>query len=144
MSTQAEVIDINYNALDIIRVMVVDDQRTMRSIIRGLLKDEGITDITEAADGAQALHLIENSETPPDVIICDLHMAGMDGLEFCQKVRLSKVEKVREVKIIILTGDSDSMMHDISSQVGALAVLSKPVSSTVLAAEIAKAVDIAM
>ena len=56
MSTQAEIIDINYNALDIIRVMVVDDQRTMRSIIRGLLKDEGISDITEAADGAQALH----------------------------------------------------------------------------------------
>ena len=130
--------------LSVIRVMIVDDQRTMRMIVRKLLKDEGITQITEAADGAEALRLIESAETPPDVIVCDLHMEGMDGLEFCQKVRMSKNEKVKDLRIIILTGDNDSMMRDISSQVGACSVLSKPVGSNLLAQEIAKAVDLAM
>ena len=130
------------NILNIIRVMIVDDQRTMRMIVRGLLKEQGITQVTEAGDGAEALQLIESAETPPDVVICDLHMEGMDGLEFCQKVRMSKKESVKDLRIIMLTGDKDRMMRDISAQVGAVAVLSKPATAEVLAAEIAKAVDI--
>ena len=126
--------------LDVIRVMIVDDHRTMRMIIRDLLKSCGITEVTEAGDGKQALEAIENAQCPPDVVICDLHMDGMDGLEFCQKVRMSKHNKTKDIKVIILTGDKDTLVHEICKQVGALAILTKPVSFEVLGNEICEAV----
>ena len=130
------------NILNILRVMVVDDQRSMRMIVRSLLNEEGISQVTEAGDGAEALQLIEGADNPPDVVICDLHMEGMDGLEFCQQVRMSKNKSIKDLRIIMLTGDKDRMMREISSQVGAVAVLHKPVSAEVLASEVAKAVDL--
>lgn len=130
--------------LGIIRVLIVDDQRTMRSIIRAMLNNNGIKQVTEAREGGEALRKMEESVTPPDVVICDLHMKGMDGLEFCQKVRLSKNPKIRDAKIIVLTGDKDTFIHDVSTQVGAVSVLSKPVTSEELKMEIARAVDVAI
>ncbi len=60
---------------DSIRVLVVDDQRTMRSIIRQLLGRVGISNVTEAEHGEEALAVLRNpAMDTPDVIICDLHM----------------------------------------------------------------------
>ncbi len=134
----------NTDPLSIISVLIVDDQRTMRSIIRALLNNNGMKLVKEAREGGEALKIMEESVEPPDVVICDLHMKGMDGLEFCQKVRLSKRQKIRDVKIIVLTGDKDTFIHGVSTQVGAVSVLSKPVTSEDLKMEIAKAVDLAM
>ena len=73
-----------------LRALIVDDQRTMRSIVRALLSQLGITDVVEAADGAEALALIEApGEAPPDFVICDLHMKDGDGMAFCNTSRLN-------------------------------------------------------
>ncbi|MCH7887748.1 MAG: response regulator [Proteobacteria bacterium] len=72
-----------------IRVLVIDDQRTMRDIIRHLLGQVGIHDIEEAENGEEAVDLIcRPGFVQPDIIICDLHMKKMDGMEFCNKMRL--------------------------------------------------------
>ena len=134
----------NSDPLSLIRVLIIDDHRTMRSIIRNLLESSGINLVTEASEGGEALRIMEVSKETPNVVICDLHMNGMDGLEFCQKVRLSKRKKIRDAKIIVLTGNKDSFIHSVSTQVGAVSVLSKPVTAEELKMEIAKAVDIAI
>ena len=134
----------NASIIEIIRVMIIDDQEQMRDVLSVLLKKEGIREITQANNALEALKTIENSDNPPDVILCDIHMEGMDGLEFCQKVRMSKNPRIKDLRVIIITGDHDPLLHEISAQVGASAVLRKPVTSDILKHHIAKAVDLAL
>ena len=121
-----------------IGVLVIDDQRAMRSIVRQLLSQIGIHDIQEARNGEEALKFLNQpSNEDPDVIICDLYMDKMDGLEFCNQVRRAK-EHV--IPIIIVTGESDEFVHEVARQVGAVAVLTKPVSAPDLLAKIQTAI----
>ncbi|MFP6731927.1 MAG: response regulator [Alphaproteobacteria bacterium] len=120
-----------------ISVLVVDDHRTMRSIIRQLLGRVGITDVAEAEHGEQALAMLcSPMATTPDVIICDLHMHKMDGMEFCNQIRRSDNARHRGIPILILTGDEDEMLHEVSRQVGAAKILLKPIAANDLLAEI--------
>ncbi len=128
-------------AAQAIRVLVVDDQRAMRSIIRNLLSQHNITHVTEAEDGVEAMQTLLDFRQPnPDVIICDLHMDKMDGMEFCNKLRLSKLEAIRGIPVLILTGERDEMPLAVAKQVGATAVLGKPISSPDLCRHIENAV----
>ena len=121
-----------------ISVLIIDDQRAMRSIVRQLLSQIGIHDVQESRNGERALdRLNDPSDEDPDIIICDLHMDEMDGLEFCNLVRR---DKEHVIPIIILTGDSDKLLHEVSKQVGAVAVLTKPVSAPELQEHIQAAI----
>ena len=120
-----------------LQVLVVDDQKVMRSIIRNLLKQVGIEQVEEAANGEEALKWLQNPRTnEPDVIITDLYMDGMDGMELCHKIRRSEKLRSRATPIIILTGDEDEMMHEVGRQLGAASVLTKPVNTAELLEEI--------
>lgn len=124
-----------------IRVLIVDDQRSMRSIVRLLLSQVGISDVEEAGNGEQALALLRTPTfTDPDVIICDLHMDTMDGLEFCNQVRREEGIRTRAIPIIVLTGDQNTLIHEVSRQVGATAVLAKPISADELLKQIHTAI----
>ena len=123
-----------------IRIMLIDDQKTMRKIIRTLLSQIGSFDIDEAENGRIALdHINRPTAKHPDVIICDLHMDKMDGMEFCNKLRLSKNEDIRLIPILMLTGETDEMLLTVTAQVGALKVLQKPVSAPELKGHISDA-----
>ncbi len=120
-----------------VRVMVVDDQRTMRSIVRTLLREIGITNISEAASGREALtELRAQPGREPDVVICDLHMEDMDGLQFSNLLRREKDERRRQIPVIILTGDRDELLHEVAAQVGVAEVFTKPVTAQQLKAGI--------
>ncbi len=124
-----------------IRVLVVDDQRTMREIIRRLLSQIGVHDVDDAEDGEQALAKLHNPTTDkPDIVICDLHMEKMDGMDFCNHVRRDRNDVIRGLPIIILTGERDTFVHDVTKQVGATTLLVKPVSAGELKAQIEAAV----
>jgi len=124
-----------------LRVLIVDDQRTMRKIIRELLSQISIRDVIEAEDGLDALKVIQDpTAVPPDVVLCDLHMANMDGMEFVNMVRRNKVPRLAGIPILILTGDKDTFMHEVSTQAGATKVLTKPISAPDLRTEIAAVV----
>jgi EAL domain-containing protein (putative c-di-GMP-specific phosphodiesterase class I)/AmiR/NasT family two-component response regulator len=69
-------------SLDGLRVMVVEDHGFQRRMALRLLADLGIREVLEAADGGAALHLLEGAPHPPDVVLVDLDMPGMDGIEF--------------------------------------------------------------
>ena len=121
-----------------IRVLVIDRQRGMRSILRQLLAQIGIEDVIEAKNGEEALEIIDQTGTAePDVIICDLHLDKLDGLELCNMFRL---DKERVTPIIIVTGEPDEFLHEVARQVGAVEVLTKPVSAPDLLVQIQTAI----
>lgn len=104
---------VNLN-LSSIRVMVIDDHQTMRKILRQLLGVVGIKDIMEAKHGEEALALVKDPQiTDPDVILCDLHMDQMDGMEFCNKMRRTDGISDPAIPILMLTGDEDPMLHEV-------------------------------
>ncbi len=133
--------DVDNNPL---RVLVIDDHRSMRAIIKDLLHKVGLDDVAEAENGKAALAYLRAPDVEfPDVIICDLHMDEMDGMEFCNAVRNDKNLRNHGVPILMLTGDLDKLLHEVSKQVGAMSVLTKPVSAEELGHHIEKAVGYA-
>ena len=124
-----------------LRVLVVDDQATMRKIVRRLLMQVGIENVDEAANGEEALARLRNPRLDdPDVIVSDLHMDGIDGLELCNIIRRDERIRNRSIPIVVLTGDDDELIHEVSEQVGAVGVLIKPVSAKELFASIQAAI----
>lgn len=122
-------------------MLVIDDQSCMRAILRQLLGQAGIHDVEEADDGESALALLQDSRVAdPDVIVCDLHMKNVGGIEFCNRVRRDKDIAGRGIPILILTGDEDDLLHDVSQQVGAAGVIMKPISAPDLRTRIERAV----
>ncbi len=83
----------------IIRVLVVDDHLVVREGLRMMLElaGEGFALVGDAADGASALHLVE--ELQPDVVLMDIRMPGMDGLEAIAYIR----QHFPHVAVVILT-----------------------------------------
>ena len=123
------------------RVLTVNDQGTVRSTIRNLLVQNTIRRISEAEDGIETLQALLDVDRPnPDVIICDLHMERMDGLEFCNKLRRSKDNKIRVIPVLILTGERDQLSLEVAEQVGATTVLGKPISTPDLCQQIESAI----
>lgn len=132
--------------LSVLRVMIVDDQRAMRAILRDLLSKVGIREVLDATDGENALaqlNALADKDKTPDLIVCDLHMEKMDGLAFVTHVRRGKEQKIgRHIPILLLTGESDEMMLDVVQQVGATDILKKPISADNLGLAIARAVGV--
>src|SRR3989441_11599982 len=67
------------------RIMVVDDDDGFRTMIRDWLSEEGLSDIDEARDGAEAVELA--TETRPDLILMDVRMPRMNGIEAAERIR---------------------------------------------------------
>lgn len=111
-------------------VLIVDDEEIVRAHLKMLLNDMQIQDVIEAESGKAALDIMFDVSRPfPDVIITDMLMAEMDGIEFCNKVRRSEMLRNVGVPIIMLTAVKDPFLQGVSKQVGALHVVNKPITS---------------
>ena len=106
-------------------VLVVDDNRDIRTFVRTALEAEGYK-VVEAADGQQAL--AEFQAHPPAVVILDLSMGHPDGFEVCREIR-----RTSDVPIIMLTDRSDEMDEAMCLASGADDYITKPVSPRILA-----------
>ena len=87
-----------------VRVLLVDDPDLFRTGLRTLLEEQGIEVVGEAADGAQALEVV--SDVAPDVVLMDLNMPGVRGVEATQRI-VSMSPLTRVVVLTISDQDSD-------------------------------------
>ena len=86
-----------------LKILVADDSLTYRMTIQELLADNGY-DITLAEDGFQALAQIQ--KTPPDLLILDVVMPHLDGVEVCKRIKADPAMRI--IPIILLTSKDDS------------------------------------
>ena len=110
--------------------MVIDDNADMRSFISSLLSDK--YRVLTAVNGEQGLQMA--TENVPDIVVCDVMMPVMDGLECCQ--RLKNDVCTSHIPIILLTACSLDEQRVSGLQSGAEAYLAKPFNSSVLLAQI--------
>ena len=102
------------------RVLLVDDEPTMRSLIRLMLHRSGrYTVVGEAGDGQQAIEVATSQQ--PDVVLLDLSMPRMDGLEALPKLRA----KAPEAIVIVLSGFTNGGAATTAREAGAAGYLEK-------------------
>ena len=102
------------------RILIVDDSSMSRRIVRGILESAG-HEVTEAADGMAALE--HYSLQKPDLVLLDMVMAGMYGLEVLQKLR----QIDGQARIIVATADIQHSTREMAEQAGSRGFLSKPI-----------------
>ena len=116
------------------RVLVVDDEPDIRELVQHHLEIEGF-EVLSAPDGEKGLFLIQNEL--PDLIILDLMLPGIDGLEVCRK--LNNIESTSDIPIIMLTAKGEEIDIIKGLAYGADDYVTKPFSPRVLMAR-AKAI----
>lgn len=109
-------------------ILLVDDESPIRELLRAYLEREGYI-VVEAADGHAALKAHETHQL--DVIVLDLMIPGIDGIEVCRRVRANS-----DVYIIMLTARADEVDRVVGLEVGADDYLTKPFSPRELVARV--------
>ena len=109
------------------KVLIVDDERSLRFLISSTLEDEGY-DISEAADGLEAYEIIKKDK--PDLVILDVMMPGMTGFELCEKLKQDMA--TRDIIVVMLTAKGQEQDRLQSAQAGADYYLRKPFSPIML------------
>lgn len=107
-----------------IRALIVDDSSVMRKIVERSLRQAGlnIVEVLEAGNGAEALATVQNNKV--DLILCDINMPVMDGLEFVQQ--LPGIENAKGVPVVMITteGSESHVVQALSA--GARGYIRKP------------------
>ena len=118
-------------------ILAVDDTPENLDVVKGALGDEYV--IKAAINGMIALKIAEKA--PPDLILLDIQMPGMDGFEVMK--RLQAVKVIQAVPVIFLTGESDPKIKQRAFEMGARGFVTKPIDGAnlknMVAGELAKA-----
>ncbi|HWA71724.1 MAG TPA: response regulator transcription factor [Polyangiaceae bacterium] len=109
-------------------ILVVDDERRIREVVEYALAKEGYR-VTSTAEGAEALAAFERD--PPDLVVLDVMLPGIDGLELCRRMRRSA-----STPILFLSARSDEVDRIVGLEVGGDDYLVKPFSPRELLARV--------
>ena len=85
-----------------LKILVVDDQHTMRGLARQCLKKLGVLDVSLAASGEAALDVMKQKQF--DAVISDLNMPGLSGVELAQKIKAHPV--LKSIPVFLATSDA--------------------------------------
>jgi PleD family two-component response regulator len=121
-------------AVPAFRAMIVDDDPTILAMLKAILEREQFS-LHEAADGQQASDLIDTIE-PPNIILLDIMLPYVDGLELVKKIR--KTERWADIPIIMLTGKSSEDIIVSLLKAGANDYVTKPFNIRELVTRIKK------
>jgi two-component system, cell cycle response regulator len=118
-------------------VLVADDSLVIRAVVRTALEDEGYT-VIDAVDGAEALRL--SRRRPPDVVLLDVEMPGLDGFEVLALLKADKA--LKDIPVVFLSGNTS--MGDVVAGLrgGAHDYLKKPFETAELLARVGSAVHV--
>lgn len=110
-----------------VRVLVVDDNFVNVRLLEELLKSASY-EVTTAMSGEAALEKI--AQSPPDIVLLDVMMPGMDGFEVCRRIRQD--EKTARLPVIMVTALDKESDREMALAAGANDFLSKPVEDELL------------
>ena len=105
-----------------IKAVVVDDQLTMRTLVRSCLQQIGLTDVREFAKPQEAIQSLKAQ--PAHIVLSDFNMPEMDGLEFLRAIRADPA--LKSTGFVLLTGRADVELVKRAVQFGANNYLAKP------------------
>lgn len=125
--------------LNSLHVLVVDDNPHMRSIVVAILRGVGIGIVKEASDGADAMEVMRAGV--PDIVIVDLNMFPIDGLEFTQMIRTAEDSPFPFVPIIMMTGHTERTKVTAARDSGVNELVAKPISAKTLLDRIVAVID---
>ena len=118
------------------RILIVEDEDSVRGIVVRALAMCGY-EITEASDGDEALDIIEEAETPFDVVLSDIMMPEMDGPTLIAEAG----EKLRGAKVIFMSGYAETAMRDKLDTIQGSRYLQKPFTLKKVAATVKEAMS---
>lgn len=111
-----------------VKILVVDDEKKLVDLIKGYLEKEGYT-VLSALDGPSALETARTSN--PDLVVLDLMLPGLDGVEVCRQLR-----QFSDAYVIMLTAKAEEIDKIVGLSVGADDYLTKPFSPRELVARV--------
>ena len=116
------------------RVIVVEDEKIMSTYILGSLRRLGILDLYAFDNGASALR--EMATLKPDLVLTDVHMQPMGGIEFVRNLRASAHSQIANSPVIFLSADSSASTVGEALPLGVAGYIVKPPSLAALDAKI--------
>ncbi len=99
------------------KILIADDSQFMRKVLKDLLHDAGYIDLVECADGKECL--AKYAEGKPDLILLDIIMPEIDGIEVLKKIG-------REAKVVVISAVGQEKMVEEAKKLGALDYIVKP------------------
>ena len=117
-----------------LKVMVVDDSRTVRLMLAEMLREMGVSSIAKAEDGADAMQQLKAFAA--DIVICDLHMAPLDGIEFTRLLRTADDSPNPYLPVLMMTGDATQKHLANALNAGVHGFMSKPLKAEALRRQI--------
>jgi two-component system alkaline phosphatase synthesis response regulator PhoP len=113
------------------KILIVDDEQSIRELIKFNLEKAGFT-VLESGDGAEALHIAKSLK--PELLVLDLMLPGIDGIEVCRELKSQR--DTSGIPIIMLTARADEIDKIIGLEMGADDYLTKPFSPRELVARV--------
>jgi two-component system, chemotaxis family, chemotaxis protein CheY len=124
---------------ELIKMLVVDDNHHMRLLLTELLHAIGVKEVSEAANGAEALQTLRSQ--PIDIVMTDLAMQPMDGIAFVRRLRSGHESPNPMVPVIMVTGHSTLRRVAEARDAGVTEFLSKPVTARGVIERITRVVE---
>jgi len=123
----------------LIRVLVVDDNDFMRDLVSSMLREMGFRDIYHARDGEDALR--RTTEVDPGLIICDVDMEPMNGLDYVERLRKQMPADGVNIPVILLTAHTEASIVQRALKLGVNGYVVKPVKKNQLEARVLTALE---
>lgn len=112
------------------RLLLVDDQPLNNTIIGEALKDDYL--LSAATSGEEALRSVRAD--PPDMVLLDVLMPGMDGFEVCQQLKSDPA--TADIAVIFVTSMDDTINEEYGLKVGAVDYITKPINPSIVRARV--------
>jgi CheY-like chemotaxis protein len=118
------------------KVLIVDDDPTVRESLRDLLERRGISAVGAARDGNEAVSMASSLE--PDVIVMDRMMPGMDGVEATRRIKADRPT----TQVILLSAQLDADVQEQGKELGVYCYLAKGCSDNLIADMVTRAINL--